>query len=294
MFIRYNSTLKFWEYDTSSGSTGAGPWLLLPVDPSKLIGGGAPTSHHATHETGGSDALVTLDGSIIKTGTVVDARLSANVPLLNKSNLFTGTPQVIIGDSAHTPELNLSDTSSGLYLRLLNSTNRFHVYLNSFGSLFQVDTIGALYERARTTAIGEWITYNPVWNLYPSGSGVIGNGVLNGRYSLIGKTCFYTIKLTGGTTTNFGGSGNYWAFSLPVSYGGDGALTIGSASIRRSSDGGPFIASIVSGTYYFGLQNTIGILSQISSGGFTFVSNAVPFNWASGDTLWINGFYEIA
>jgi hypothetical protein len=36
-------------------------------------------AHHTTHETGGSDAIIALAGSVITTGTVADARLTTNV-----------------------------------------------------------------------------------------------------------------------------------------------------------------------------------------------------------------------
>lgn len=35
--------------------------------------------HHVEHETGGSDAIAAIDGSVITTGTVADARLSTNI-----------------------------------------------------------------------------------------------------------------------------------------------------------------------------------------------------------------------
>jgi hypothetical protein len=40
---------------------------------------GPPRLHRATHEPGGSDALTALDAAILTTGTLLDARLSANV-----------------------------------------------------------------------------------------------------------------------------------------------------------------------------------------------------------------------
>jgi Collagen triple helix repeat (20 copies) len=40
-----------------------------------------PLAHHATHEPGGTDALTALSASILTTGTLPDARLSANVQL---------------------------------------------------------------------------------------------------------------------------------------------------------------------------------------------------------------------
>src|SRR5262245_9469442 len=39
----------------------------------------APLAHHVSHETGGADAVTTLDASVIKTGTVATARLPATM-----------------------------------------------------------------------------------------------------------------------------------------------------------------------------------------------------------------------
>ena len=49
---------------------------------------GGITPHHTRHEPGGSDAITALAGEVITTGTVADARLSANVALKNIDNNF--------------------------------------------------------------------------------------------------------------------------------------------------------------------------------------------------------------
>jgi hypothetical protein len=48
-----------------------------------LGGGGAPAAHHASHETGGSDAITTLSGGVITSGTVAAARLGAHAATHN-------------------------------------------------------------------------------------------------------------------------------------------------------------------------------------------------------------------
>src|SRR4030095_10686131 len=58
--------------------------------PSGGGGGVPPPAHHATHEPGGTDALTALDAATLTSGTLPDARLSANVPRLNANNTFTG------------------------------------------------------------------------------------------------------------------------------------------------------------------------------------------------------------
>lgn len=40
---------------------------------------GAPSAHHVTHETGGTDAITALSGSVITTGTIAAARLPARI-----------------------------------------------------------------------------------------------------------------------------------------------------------------------------------------------------------------------
>src|SRR5580765_5872969 len=42
-------------------------------------GGGPPPAHHATHETGGSDAITALAASVITTGTIAPARLPPRI-----------------------------------------------------------------------------------------------------------------------------------------------------------------------------------------------------------------------
>ena len=67
-----------------TGATGA----TGPTGPQGPAGtGSAP--HHATHETGGTDAIVALDGAVITSGTVLDTRLSTNVALKNIDNTFS-------------------------------------------------------------------------------------------------------------------------------------------------------------------------------------------------------------
>lgn len=76
-------------------------------------GGGAPAAHHATHETGGSDAITALSGAVLTSGTVSDARLSANVPLKPSANVFTTTQEV-------QPNVLLRNTGTAVNQRLWN------------------------------------------------------------------------------------------------------------------------------------------------------------------------------
>src|SRR4030095_8581015 len=48
-----------------------------------------PGAHHLTHEPGGSDPITALDGSVLTSGTVANARLSAQVARTDLANTFT-------------------------------------------------------------------------------------------------------------------------------------------------------------------------------------------------------------
>jgi hypothetical protein len=80
---------------------------------SPTAGGGAPSAHHATHEPGGTDAITALSAGTLTSGTLSDARLSANVPLKPSANVFTTTQEV-------QPNVLLRNTGTAVNQRLWN------------------------------------------------------------------------------------------------------------------------------------------------------------------------------
>lgn len=92
-------------------------------------GGGGLTPHHLTHEPGGSDAIVNLSGAVITTGTVADARLSANVALKNAENVFTADQRI----SRAVPIITIVDTASPVDSRVFR--------LLQFGQSFHIDAV---------------------------------------------------------------------------------------------------------------------------------------------------------
>ena len=76
------------------------------------LAGKASTTHHVTHEPGGSDALTALDAGILTTGILPDARLSANIAHRDQSNAFAQ------GNTMLAPAaLSFSDMSQPLDLK---------------------------------------------------------------------------------------------------------------------------------------------------------------------------------
>lgn len=136
--------------------------------------------------------------------------------------------------------------------------------------------------------VGEWKPYTPVWTSGGTAPAIGGDGTLTGRYVIIGDTCHFQIKLTGGGSTNWG-TGNY-NFSLPVQAAATadhvGTLFVGDSSVGGSgySTG---IAFLGSGGTTVGAY--VGAKNAASS-----ISNVNPQTFASGDRIWLTGTYEVA
>jgi hypothetical protein len=135
--------------------------------------------------------------------------------------------------------------------------------------------------------VGEWESYPPVWTSTGSAPS-IGNGTLTGVSVIIGDLCHFSIKVLGGSTTNWG-TGSY-AFTLPVQAAATadmvGTCFVGDASVGAAgySTGIAFIGAggtTVGG--YIGPKN-----------GASALSNTNPQTLATGDRLWLQGIFEVA
>lgn len=91
LFIRYNTDTDFWEYDSSVAHDGSGPWVTLPVDGSNIVFGTGSIAWAKVSKSGSSLAdLATRSAGDLNSGTLLDARLSSNVPLKNATVAITG------------------------------------------------------------------------------------------------------------------------------------------------------------------------------------------------------------
>lgn len=69
---------------------------------------------------------------------------------------------------------------------------------------------------ARLNAIvSDWQDYTPTWHA-DSGTTTLGNGSLDGRYQISGKTCSFAIRFEYGSSTTTSVSDAYWEFALPI------------------------------------------------------------------------------
>jgi hypothetical protein len=134
--------------------------------------------------------------------------------------------------------------------------------------------------------LNAWTAYNPTWTS-DSGTPGINNGTLTGRYKQIGKTVFFNLKLTYGSTTT-GGSGA-WMFGLPVTaYDANYQFA---ASILNN--GLAWYGAIGNGNYknstsYFTLIHQNDTSTTVWGG----VTASAPFIFGAGDTLTVSGSYE--
>lgn len=201
IFIRYNQVIKFWEYDTSGGS-GTGPWLVLPVD------------------------IALLEG------TLPPVPPAANVVLTDKDNIFTNEKQTITG--TNTPGLRIVETDQ--------PTNRQKWRLASFNGDFFLQALndaettetdkGYIFRRDGVVElngikIGTGTTLNhfsenswiPALTSTTPASGV-GYARQAGRYTKIGRQilCYFN------TVISNVGSGGSGPLSINLPFPGDAGI----------------------------------------------------------------------
>lgn len=126
-----------------------------------------------------------------------------------------------------------------------------------------------------------WDTYTPTWTGTSNPS--IGNGVLTGRYLRLGKTIICTIVMQMGSTTTYG-SGT-WTITLPVAsvWASQTDVSMGSAHLFDTS-----ATARKTGQVFNVGQSTVRIVTDSA----TLVGTAVPWTWATGDSLSLSLLFE--
>jgi hypothetical protein len=222
--------------DSGTYITFAVTWLAngaaaIPNNTQILVefnGGGAVQGHHATHETGGSDALAALSAAILTSGILPDARLSSNIPRLNQSNTFA--PDLIIQGSTYARQIftDPSQAANARAFAVLNYSQQFTIsavndaLTANASTPLTLDRAGNvyvqanLYEKQRATPLGHWtaIPYNASNFTTDSGTLSFPSGnVYTYAYSLVGKTITLAFYADTGTIT---GTPGQLRFALPA------------------------------------------------------------------------------
>jgi hypothetical protein len=131
---------------------------------------------------------------------------------------------------------------------------------------------------------GSWTSYTPTLaNL------TLGNGTLNARYAVVGKTLFFYFQLTLGSTSAVG-SGPTISFPAGIT----------SALANNAPFGFGTTSSIGGNRYAFVLyQNSSSNYSpRVLNASATYIAHesvtaTVPVTWATGQTMYFNGTTEI-
>lgn len=135
-----------------------------------------------------------------------------------------------------------------------------------------------------------WTSWTPTWTTL-----TIGNATVSATYQQIGKTVNFQILVTLGSTTTMG-SVTPPTFTLPVAAS---SFTNGAGKVVPL---GCATAYDTSASLYFSLaaatsnSTTVGTVLRPSSDPVQLspLSSALPFTWATGDTIGIRGTYEAA
>lgn len=128
-----------------------------------------------------------------------------------------------------------------------------------------------------------WSSYTPTWTATTT-SPTLGNGTIVGKYVVHGKTVHYRIVVTFGSTTSVG-SGTY-LFTPPVA---PSITAHQPAGLAEAYDVSAVVVTMMFARFN---NSTTQIACRTTAG--TDLGNAVPYTWATGDTIIISGTYEAA
>lgn len=252
-----------------------GPLVRVGLCPVSINGAlGAAGSAAVTFVYGGQTYVIAMAQNAIGTpGTdlaIMDATSLKTILVIGKRGPTGGAGTYFIApDGAHAG-------AAAVYLgdRAASNTRFAEVAAQSlYGH-------NGFQERSRTTALGVWTAYTPTWASAGT-QPAIGNGTIAGSYTLVGKTCHFIVTLTAGSTTTFG-TGT-WTFSLPVT-AVSGTPVLGGCYLSDSGSPYPGVTRQASTTEAWAVTALPG----------GFADATTPFAWGSGDTLRLQGTYEIA
>jgi hypothetical protein len=163
-------------------------------------------------------------------------------------------------------------------------------YLQSYTDqgIIYASTKQGYYERARSTQMGDWVSFSPSITHF-----VLGNGTVTGFYALVGHTVFFEINITFGSTTTYGAAGTSPVFTLPFA---NDAATAGmvlgqwGAVSNFSNAGAVFSGPFTNSGASAGIP--VGMSIATSAKVLSAHTNAYPFTWGTADQLTISGCYR--
>jgi hypothetical protein len=130
---------------------------------------------------------------------------------------------------------------------------------------------------------GEWKSWTPTWTNLS-----VGNGTIVSRYTVIGKTVHYSIRLIFGSTTSISGS---VSFTPPVNIDSSAVIYNGSTYFNDSGTGDILGASIVISTTNI---RVYAVQADDTYAKYRSLNSTIPFTWTTNDRIDTSGTYEAA
>jgi hypothetical protein len=142
------------------------------------------------------------------------------------------------------------------------------------------ETTGLKYE-------GNWISFTPTWTGL-----TVGNASVEAKYLKIGGLIHFKIRLGWGSTTSI--SSRVFV-TWPIAPISTNAAQSANTVVQFEDSGvGPTQGMVLNS---LSTTSTMTLFSMTSSGSFVAaadLSSTAPFTWATGDQIYIAGFYEVA
>jgi hypothetical protein len=129
---------------------------------------------------------------------------------------------------------------------------------------------------------GTWIVVGGTLETQPTFNGVT---LFDGRWTLVGKICHFSVDVQMTNITSFG-TGQYY-IDLPFNAKANYLLSNGCLHDQSTGDEFAILGHVVAGS------NRMTLLSTISNGKQSPFTNSVPVNLTIDDTFHIAGTYEI-
>lgn len=254
--------------NTVSGTTAQFNTALTDNDFATLAGTETLTNKTLTgpkvdllKDTGGATALnISATGSAVNYLQVVNAT-SLNPPRLEAAGFDTN--------------MSLNLVSKGTGVVKANGVNVVDVSTAQTLTNKTLNT-GTLVGAATTDLSGAWASFTSS----PGGGLTIGNGTIVAAYMQVGKTVFFRVLVTLGSTSSIASN---VTLSLPVT-----------ANATEQACGGWVNDVSAGGPGRLPASGQIGgsVVAVWSTGGS--LTSTVPFTWASGDKICLEGTYEAA
>ena len=206
----------------------------------------------------------------------------------NLGNL-TANQDAIISVSPAPGNLKISAYSGTTFTYSDNeATNGVFIKDNTIPSN-RVATIGDL---PSVSEIGKWQEYNPVITTTGGSTFSIGNGILYGKYTRIGDTVHFTVKISIGSSTVPGGSGHGWIISTPfdIKQTPDIYGNFDTSCVVRNINPVYRSTSATVGSNFGYANNTV--LVAFGNDSVNWLSNLYPINMVQNVAITIWGTYE--